>query len=108
MESMTDSSTNTKHQVTGLEDTTFNILVALGKEAQFLYSTIDNYIADAKKANRSNLVNMWESIKLDRIKHLQMLREALKGSKTGKVNKVNLVDCYKDLPYFTFFIDAIN
>ena len=49
---MTDSSTNTKHQVTGLEDTTFNILVALGKEAQFLYSTIDNYIADAKKGAR--------------------------------------------------------
>ena len=48
---MTDSSTNTKHQVTGLEYTTFNILVALDKEAQFLYSAIDNYIADAKKAN---------------------------------------------------------
>ena len=31
----------TKHQTTGLENTTFDILIALGKEAQFLYSTID-------------------------------------------------------------------
>jgi hypothetical protein len=85
---MTDSSTNTKHQVTGLEDTTFNILIALGKEAQFLYSTIDNYIADAKKAARSDLVNMWESIKQDRIKHLQMLRDALeKEAKQEKLTK---------------------
>ena len=93
---MTDSSTNTKHQVTGLEDTTFNILVALGKEAQFLYSTIDNYIADAKKANRSDLVNMWESIKQARIV-TDAARGIRKGSKTRKVNQVNFVDCYKDL-----------
>ena len=39
---MTDSTT-TKHETTGLENTTFNILIALGKEAQFLYSTIDTY-----------------------------------------------------------------
>lgn len=67
----------TKHQTTGLENTTFDILIALGKEAQFLYSTIDTYTSDAEKANRSDLVNMWNTIKQDRQRHMQMLREAL-------------------------------
>ena len=66
----------TKHQTTGLENTTFDILIALGKEAQFLYSTIDTYRGDAEKANRSDLVNMWNTIKQDRQRHMQMLREA--------------------------------
>jgi rubrerythrin len=67
----------TKHETTGLENTTFDILIALGKEAQFLYSTIDTYRGDAEKANRSDLVNMWNTIKQDRQRHMQMLREAL-------------------------------
>ncbi len=45
---MTDSAT-TKHETTGLENSTFNILIALGKEAQFLYSTIDTYKSDAER-----------------------------------------------------------
>ncbi|HEY5631578.1 MAG TPA: hypothetical protein VIR31_05585, partial [Nitrososphaeraceae archaeon] len=60
-----------------LENSTFNILIALGKEAQFLYSTIDTYRSDAEKANRSDLVNMWNTIKEDRQRHMQMLRGAL-------------------------------
>jgi rubrerythrin len=52
-------------------------LIALGKEAQFLYSTIDTYRSDAEKANRSDLVNMWNTIKEDRQRHMQMLRGAL-------------------------------
>ena len=72
---MTDSTT--KHETTRLENSTFNILIALGKEAQFLYSTIDTYINDAQKANRSDLVNMWNTIKEDRQRHMQMLRETL-------------------------------
>jgi hypothetical protein len=72
---MTDSTT--KHETTRLENSTFNILIALGKEAQFLYSTIDTYINDAQKANRSDLVNMWNTIKQDRQRHMQMLRETL-------------------------------
>ncbi|HEY6885800.1 MAG TPA: hypothetical protein VI278_17340 [Nitrososphaeraceae archaeon] len=66
-----------RHQTTGLENSTFNILIALGKEAQFLYSTIDTYRSDAEKANRSDLVNMWNTIKEDRQRHMQMLRGAL-------------------------------
>jgi rubrerythrin len=83
---MTDSTT--KHETTGLENTTFNILIALGKEAQFLYSTIDTYRSDAERANRSDLVNMWNTIKQDRQRHMQMLREALeKEAKEEKLRK---------------------
>jgi rubrerythrin len=71
------TSSTARHETTGLENSTFNILIALGKEAQFLYSTIDTYRSDAEKANRSDLVNMWNTIKEDRQRHMQMLREAL-------------------------------
>lgn len=39
-------------QTTRLDNSTYNILIALGKEADFLYSTLDTYIEDAKKDNR--------------------------------------------------------
>jgi rubrerythrin len=78
----------TKNQTTGLENTTFDILIALGKEAQFLYSTIDTYRTDAEKANRSDLVNMWNTIKQDRQNHMQMLRQALeKEAKEEKLKR---------------------
>ena len=82
------SSSSTKHETTRLENTTFDILIALGKEAQFLYSTIDTYTSDAQKANRSDLVNMWNTIKQDRQRHMQMLRETLeKEAKEEKLSK---------------------
>jgi rubrerythrin len=85
---MTESSSTTKHETTRLENSTFNILIALGKEAHFLYSTIDTYTSDAQKANRSDLVNMWNTIKQDRQKHMQMLRQALeKEAKEEKLSK---------------------
>jgi rubrerythrin len=83
MSSMTEVS---KHPTTKLENTTFNILIALGKEAQFLYSTIDTYTSDAQKSNRSDLVDMWNTIKQDRQRHLEMLREALE--KEAKQDKL--------------------
>jgi rubrerythrin len=84
---MTESS-STKHETTRLENSTFDILIALGKEAQFLYSAIDTYTSDAQKANRSDLVNMWNTIKQDRQRHMQMLREALeKEAKEEKLSK---------------------
>jgi rubrerythrin len=88
MTESSSSSTTTKHETTRLENTTFDILIALGKEAQFLYSTIDTYTNDAQKANRSDLVNMWNTIKQDRQRHMQMLREALeKEAKEEKLSK---------------------
>ncbi len=67
----------TKDETTKLENSTYNILIALGKEAQFLYSTIDTYISDAQKDNNSELVNAWNTIKEDRKRHMDMLRSAL-------------------------------
>jgi hypothetical protein len=47
----------------------YNILAARGKEADFLYDTIDTYIRDAQNSNRSDLVYMWNTIKQDRQRH---------------------------------------
>ena len=84
---MTQSNDTSKHETTKLENTTYNILAALGREADFLYSTIDTYINDAQKANRQDLVKMWNTIKQDRERHLQMLREALE--KEAKQEKLS-------------------
>jgi rubrerythrin len=81
-------STTTKDQTTKLENSTFNILIALGKEAQFLYSTIDTYISDAQKDNNSELENTWNTIKEDRKRHMDMLRKALeKEAKEEKLSQ---------------------
>ena len=55
----------------------YNLLRALGKDADFLYDTVEKYIRDAQSSNRSDLVQMWETIKKDRQKHASMLKEAL-------------------------------
>jgi rubrerythrin len=53
-----------------------------------LYDTIGTYIKDAQSANRSDLVTMWDTIKQDRQRHLQMLRQALdKEAKEQKLNR---------------------
>ena len=62
---------------TELTDTAYDILKVLGKDADFLYDTIETYIRDAQKANKSKLVEIWQTIKNDRKKHMHMLREAL-------------------------------
>ena len=81
-------STTSKSETTQLENTTYNILAALGRDADFLYDTIGTYIKDAQSANRSDLVNMWNTIKQDRQRHLQMLRQALdKEAKEQKLNR---------------------
>ncbi len=66
-----------KNENTRLENSTYNILMALGKEADFLYSTIDTYIQDAEKDGRGYLVELWNEMKKDKQKHLSMLRQAL-------------------------------
>ena len=74
---MSSQGSTTKDETTRLENSTYNILMALGKEANFLYSTIDTYIEDARKDNNSELENMWNTIKQERQRHLGMLRDAL-------------------------------
>ncbi len=74
---MSSQGSTTRDETTRLENSTYNILMALGKEANFLYSTIDTYIEDARKDNNSDLENTWNTIKQERQRHLGMLRDAL-------------------------------
>ncbi|MGZ5547975.1 MAG: hypothetical protein ACXWFZ_08485 [Nitrososphaeraceae archaeon] len=51
------------NEQTGLDNTTYDILSALGREADFLYDTIDKYIDDAKQSNNDELVDLWNRIR---------------------------------------------
>ena len=62
---------------TGLTDRAYDILRTLGKDADFLYDTIEKYIKDAKTANKPELVKIWQTIKEDRKRHMHLLKEAL-------------------------------
>lgn len=84
---MSSQGSTTKDETTKLENSTYNILIALGKEARFLYTAIDTYIDDARKDNNSEIENMWKTIKQDRERHLAMLRDAL--DKQAKEQKLH-------------------
>jgi len=62
---------------TELTDTAYDILKVLGKDANFLYDTIETYIKDAEKANKTELLEIWQTIKIDRKRHMHLLKEAL-------------------------------
>jgi hypothetical protein len=62
---------------TELTDTAYDILKMLGKDADFLYDTIETYIKDAETANKSDLVEILQTIKIDRKRHMHLLKEAL-------------------------------
>jgi rubrerythrin len=81
---MSSQGSTTKDETTKLENSTYNILIALGKEARFLYSAIDTYIDDARKDNNSEVENMWKTIKQERERHLAMLRGALDKQAKGQ------------------------
>ena len=60
-----------------LTNTAYDILKVLGKDADFLYDTIETYIKDAQKSNKSELVEIWQTIKNDRKRHMHLLKDAL-------------------------------
>jgi rubrerythrin len=62
---------------TEFTDTAYDILKVMGKDADFLYDTIETYIEDAKRANKPQLVAIWQTIKNDRKRHMHILKEAL-------------------------------
>jgi hypothetical protein len=62
---------------TGINNSTYDIMSTLGKDADFLYDTIDKYIRDAESANKPELVELWKTIRNDRHRHVDMLRDAL-------------------------------
>jgi hypothetical protein len=60
-----------------LEDSTYDIVHQLEKKADFLHSAAENYIRDAEKDSKPELVKLWNTIKADEQNHLKMLREEL-------------------------------
>ena len=67
-----------------LSNTTYDILKAMGRDAEFLYDTIDTYIKDAENANKRYLVEIWQKIKDDKLNHLGMLKDALEKEIHGE------------------------
>ena len=60
-----------------LQDSEYNVIKQLEKEADFLYSAVEKYIRDAEKDNKPELVKLWNTIKEDEQNHLKMLRTEL-------------------------------
>jgi rubrerythrin len=60
-----------------LEDSTYNIIHQLEKNADFLYSAVEKYTRNAEKDNKPKLVKLWNTIKENEQNHLKMLREEL-------------------------------
>jgi hypothetical protein len=81
-ESTKDS--NTKNESTKLSNATYDIISALSKDADFLYSTVGKYIEDAKKDGRDDLIEVWNTIRSDKERHVGMLREALSNEAKGQ------------------------
>ena len=46
-------------------------------DADFLYDTMETYNKDAQKANKTELVKIWQTIKGDSKRHMHILKEAL-------------------------------
>jgi rubrerythrin len=72
-----------EHSAT-LSNTMYDILNAMGKDAEFLYDTIDTYIEDAENANNKELANTWRKIKSDRLSHVNLLKDALEKEIHGR------------------------
>ncbi len=60
-----------------LHDSEYNVIKQLEREADFLYSAVEDYIRDAEKDNKPELVKLWNTIKEDEQNHLKMLRSEL-------------------------------
>jgi shikimate kinase len=60
-----------------LQDSEYNVIKQLEKEADFLYSAVEDYIRDAEKDKKPELVKLWNTIKQDEQNHLKMLRNEL-------------------------------
>jgi len=59
-----------------LGDNPYNAVHQLTKTLEFL-NRVNTYIEDAQKANNDKFVKIWETIKADRQKHADLLKEFL-------------------------------
>ena len=73
---MSNNSESTK-----LKNSKYDVLSALGREADFLYSTVDKYIQDAQNDGNTQLADLWNEIKQDKQRQLSRLLECL-GNKS--------------------------
>ncbi|HKX20504.1 MAG TPA: hypothetical protein VJM74_02410 [Nitrososphaeraceae archaeon] len=64
---------------TTLSNTMYDILKVMGKDAEFLYDTIDTYIEDANNEHKQHLADTWNKIKADRLSHPNMLKYELES-----------------------------
>lgn len=79
---MTQSSKEPDRSSTGLDNTTYNLISAVEREANFLYSTVETYINDARKESRPQAEEIWKTMKDDKRKHIRMLRETFSKDAT--------------------------
>src|SRR5919198_3205512 len=80
-------------ETTELTDTAYDILKVLGKDADFLYDTIETYIRDAQKANKSKLVEIWQTIKIDKKGQMHILKKVLGKELHGKKKMIEKGTC---------------
>jgi len=59
-----------------LADNPYNAVHQLTKTLEFL-NRVDTYMEDAQKTNNEAFVKIWETIKADRQKHADLLKEFL-------------------------------
>ena len=78
---MSNNSESTK-----LKNSTYDVLSALGREADFLYSTVDKYIQDAQNDGNTQLAELWNEIKQDKQRQPSRLLECLE--KKAEVEKL--------------------
>jgi hypothetical protein len=71
------------NEKSGLDNSTYNILSSLGKDADFIYDTVDKYIRDAESGNKRDLEEVWKTIRKDRQKYVDLLKYALKKNFTN-------------------------
>lgn len=67
----------TAQKLPAINDCCFNIVSQIEKKADFLHTTVEQYIRDAEKENKPQLLKLWNTIKQDEQKHMQMLKGEL-------------------------------
>ncbi len=60
-----------------MDNCCFDIMTQTEKKADFLYRAADTYIQDAQAANRQELAHLWNTIKQDEKRHLDLLKQEL-------------------------------
>jgi hypothetical protein len=74
-----------------LSNTMYDILKVMGKDAEFLYDTIDTYIQDAQNANKQELVDTWKKNKDWQIKSCKHAKRRFRRKSITSNNRIELI-----------------